>query len=107
MLVKNEVASYTESEKSINLTTDVLTRDSNTLRQMQCYYLYARLRAENFTDSVVIDSENTDVHIQAVYVSHQIRGDLLMKCKDGSVKYQAMLLDEVAHDIIPPCDRLQ
>ena len=63
--------------------------------------LYARLRAENFTDTVVIDSEGTDVYVQAAYVSHQIRGDLLMKRKDGSVSCHAMLSDEVARVVIP------
>jgi response regulator RpfG family c-di-GMP phosphodiesterase len=63
--------------------------------------LYARLRAENFTDTVVIDSGDTDVYVQAAYVSHQIRGDLLMKRKDGSVNCHAMLSDDVARVIIP------
>ena len=63
--------------------------------------LYARLRAENFTETVVIDSRDTDVYVQAAYVSHQICGDLLMKRKDGLVNCHAMLSDDVARVIIP------
>ena len=55
--------------------------------------LYARLMVENFTDTVVIDSGDTDVYVQAAYVSLQIRGELLVKRKDGS--------ENVARVIIP------
>ena len=41
-------------------------------------------------------------YVQAAYISHQIRGDLVMKRKDGSVSCHAMLSDEVARVIIPP-----
>ena len=41
------------------------------------------------------------MYVQAAYVSHQIRGDLLMKRKDGSVNCHAMLSDDVTLVIIP------
>ena len=43
---------------------------------------YAKVRTQNYNESVVLDSEDTDVYVQAAYVSHQIQGDQLIKRKN-------------------------
>ncbi|KAJ8347042.1 hypothetical protein SKAU_G00284430 [Synaphobranchus kaupii] len=35
---------------------------------------YAKLRASNYTETVVLDCEDTDVYVQAAYVSQQLQG---------------------------------
>ena len=62
---------------------------------------YARLRSDNFTSTVVLDSEDTDVYVQAAYVSHQLAGKLLMKRKHDFIDCRAMLPEEVSKVIIP------
>ena len=62
---------------------------------------YAKLRSENYTGAVVIDSEDTDVYAQAAYVSHQLGGDLLIKRKHELINCKAMGSKDVADIIIP------
>ena len=62
---------------------------------------YAKLRAENYTGSVVLDSEDTEVYVQAAYVSQQLRGDLMIKRKNTLIDCKALLPHEVAQIIIP------
>ena len=62
---------------------------------------YAKLRAGNCTRTVVIDSTDTDVYVQAAYVSHSLRGDLMIKRKHALVNCRAMLPGEIASIIIP------
>ena len=62
---------------------------------------YAKLRAGNYTGAVVLDSEDTDVYVQAAYVSQQFEGDLLIKHKRTLINCHAMLSKEVADIIIP------
>ena len=62
---------------------------------------YAKLRAGNCTRTVVIDSTDTYVYVQAAYVSHSLRGDLMIKRKHALVNCRAMLPDEIASIIIP------
>ena len=62
---------------------------------------YAKLRAGNCTRTVVIDSTDTDVYVQATYVSHSLRGDLMIKRKHAQVNCRAMMTDEIASIIIP------
>ena len=63
--------------------------------------VYARLRANGNTEVVVLDSEDTDVYVQAAYVSHQLYGDLLIKRKDVLVNCHAMLSEDIANIIVP------
>ncbi|MCG8430912.1 MAG: hypothetical protein MJA29_07055 [Candidatus Omnitrophica bacterium] len=53
------------------------------------------------TDTVLIDSEDTDVYVQAAYVAHCIPGDLLIKRKDAVVDCKKMPSEEIAQVIIP------
>ena len=46
-------------------------------------------------------SEDTDVCIQAAYVSHQLRGDLLIKRKGDLINCRDMLAEKVTNAIIP------
>ena len=62
---------------------------------------YAKLRAENYKEVVVLDSEDTDVYVQAAYVSHQLQGTLLIKRKHEFINCSAMLSEDVANIIIP------
>ena len=62
---------------------------------------YAKLRAENYKEVVVLDSEDTDVYVQAAYVSHQLQRTLLIKRKNEFICCSAMLSEDVANIIIP------
>jgi len=61
---------------------------------------YAKLMAENNKDVVILDSEDTDVYVQAAYVSHQLQGNLLIKHKKEYISCSAMLSEDVANIII-------
>ena len=45
---------------------------------------YAKLR-ESYNGTVIIDSEDTDMNVQAAYVAHDLPGDLLIKKQEHSV----------------------
>ena len=62
---------------------------------------YAKLRTGNFNGAVVLDSEDTDVYVQAAYLSQQLPGDLLIKRKHAFINCHAMLPEEVSQIIIP------
>ena len=62
---------------------------------------YAKLRTENYTEVVVIDSQDTDVYVHAAYVSHQVQGTLLIKNNNEVISCSAMLSEDVANIIIP------
>ena len=57
--------------------------------------------AENYTGAVVLDSKDTDVYVQAAYVSQQLQGDLIIKRKHAIINYKALLSHEVGQIIIP------
>ena len=61
--------------------------------------IYSIIRRDNPDLSVVIDSEDTAVYVQAAYVAHHVPGDLLIKRKDGLVNCKG-LADEEMSDII-------
>ena len=62
---------------------------------------YEKVRTTNYTGPVVLDCGDTDVFVQAAYVSQQIRGDLLIKQKKAFINCRAILFEEVADIIIP------
>ena len=101
MLIKWEVASYTVRERSQS------TYHGRAYKGLCIQTSWSRYNAaislcqtEGLTDTD-IDSEDTEVHAQAVYVSHQIRCDLLLKRKDCTVSCHAMLSDDDAFVINP------
>ena len=62
---------------------------------------YANVRTQNYNESVVLDSENTDVYVQAAYASHQIQGNVLIKRKNEFISCSTMLSKDAANVIIP------
>ncbi len=61
----------------------------------------AKLSTVTDTESVVLDSEDKNVCVQAAYVSHQLQGNLLIKRKHELINCHAMLSEDVANIIIP------
>ena len=60
---------------------------------------YAKLRSE-YNHAVVLDSEDTDVYVQAAYVSKQVRWKLYIRRKKHIVDCETMLYDEISAIII-------
>ena len=101
--VRGEII-YCEGERSTNLGTGVASGDyvfkypeADTI----LLSAYAKLRSRNYTGTVVLDCEDTDVFVQAAYVSQQLPGDLLIRRKHAFINCQAMLSEEIAKIIIP------
>ena len=61
----------------------------------------AKIRASDSQIAVVLDSEDTDVYVQAVFVAHTLEGDLFIKRKNEFINCRAMLSADVANSIIP------
>ena len=61
---------------------------------------YANIRSGNYTGTVVVDSEDTDVYVQAEFVSQHLRGNLLIKRKNKLINCRTMHREEVANIII-------
>ena len=51
----------------------------------------------NNKEVVILDSEDTDVYVQAAYVSHELQGNLLIKHKKEYISCSAMLSEDVAN----------
>ena len=63
--------------------------------------IYEKLRTANYTNTAVLDSEDTYVYAQATYMSHQIRGKLLIKRKQALINCHTMLPYDVSNVIVP------
>ena len=61
---------------------------------------YAKLR-ESYNGTVIIDSEDTDVYVQAAYVAHNLPGDLLIKNKNTLFKCTDLVSSNIANVLIP------
>ena len=61
---------------------------------------YANLR-RSVSHTVVIDSEDTDVYVQAAYVSNHIPGDLVIKSKSAFFNCKDLVSDSIASVLIP------
>ena len=95
---------YCEGERVTNLNTDMATGDyrfKHLEADTMLLSIYAKLRTANYTNTVVLDSEDTDVYVQAAYVSHQIGGKLLIKRKQALVNCHSMLPYDVSNVIVP------
>ncbi|KAJ8359919.1 hypothetical protein SKAU_G00164440 [Synaphobranchus kaupii] len=95
---------YCEGEMSTNLGTGMSSEDyvfKHPDADTMLLSAYAKLRASNYTETVVLDCEDTDVYVQAVYVSQQLQGDLLIKRKHAFINCRGMITEEVADIIIP------
>ena len=95
---------FCDSEGSINLSTDEPNehfRFKHAEADTVLLSIYASLRASGNTKPVIIDSEDTDVYVQAAYVSHNVFGELYIKRKNILVNCQYMLPESIANIIIP------
>ena len=95
---------YGEGDTSTNLSTGSVSGDyvfKHPEADTMLLSAYAKLRSGDNTGVVVLDSEDTDVYVQAAFVAHQLRGDLLIKRKHALINCRAMLSEEVADIIIP------
>ena len=61
---------------------------------------YSKLRSTGTTVPFVIDSEDTDVYVQAAYVSHHVRGDLYIKRKQTFLHCRDLCSPEEADILI-------
>ena len=64
-------------------------------------YIYSQLRKSGVEDAVVIDAEDTDVMVLAVYVAHQIKGTLSIKRKRVIYDCKTLCRSDVADVIVP------
>ena len=62
--------------------------------------VYAALRSSGYSDPVVIDTEDTDVYIQAAAISHHIPGILCIK-KRQYFFCRSMCTEDFANCLIP------
>ena len=75
---------YRNGDTSTNLSTGLAIRDyvfKHPEADTMLLSAYAKLSAGNYTGAVVLDSGDTDVYLQADYISQHLRGDLLIKRK--------------------------
>ena len=96
---------YCKGHMSTNLTTSDETLDyafNHPEADTMMLSTYGNLRnTMGYNGAVVLDTEDTDVYVQAAFVSHQLKGDLFIKQKHTLVRCDAMLPKEVANVIIP------
>jgi len=55
---------------------------------------------DNVSDIAILDSEDTDVYVEAAYVSSQVCSDLMMKRKNNYIDCCTMFTEDVAKIII-------
>lgn len=94
---------FYEEEMAINLGTgEVLTylRLNHAEADTMLLSAYAHLRMKGTVHDVVLDSEDTDVFVQASYVAQNVPGNLFIKHNRSFVMCSAMLPPEVAKVII-------
>ena len=96
---------YCEGEMSTNLTTGKMLAEfcfNQVEADTMLISAYAKMREEiNFTGTIVIDSEDTDVYVSSAYVSCRLQGELLIKHKSSLFRCSDMLPHDVADIIIP------
>ena len=70
---------------------------STKLRQTQYYFQHTA----GYEDAVAIDSEDTDVYVEAAFVSNQVPGLLCIKRKHNTVFCRDLCNEELTYVIIP------
>ena len=63
------------------------------------FYIY--LRAQGYTNAVILDTDDTDNCVQAAYASHQISEVLCTKTKTEIIDAKSLCNNEMAANIIP------
>ena len=64
------------------------------------FTIYYQIRENGCERTVLIDAEDTDIYVQAGYVSHEVNGTLLIKKKNSYIDCQTLLSSEMAEVII-------
>ena len=98
----NEHIIYIEGGKATNIVTgenDPKLYFNHSEADTMMLTLYAKLRSE-YPHAIIIDSEDTDVYVQAAYVAKQEHGNLYMKRKKQLVDCDSLLPDEISDIII-------
>ena len=94
---------YCEGDVAENLTTGG-DEDAFAFQQVEADTMllsaYGKLR-ESYDGTVVIDSEDTDVYVQAAYVAHDLPGDLLINNKSTLFKCSELVPNNIANVLIP------
>ena len=94
---------YCDGQKSINLTTRMESQAytfNHPEADTMLVAVYWQLRCEHYNGVVILDSEDTDVYVQAAYASYQLDGELLIKRKNHLINTKAMLPEGIARIII-------
>ena len=96
---------YCEEDSAVNLTTGSNENEfvfSHTEADTMLISAYAKLRDScNYNGAVIIDSEDTDVYVQAAFVSHVLPGNLYLKHKRSLFNCAEMLPDEISNFVVP------
>ena len=77
-----------------------MTLLSSKLKLTMILSAYATL-SESYNGTVIIDSEDTYVYVQAAYVAHSLPGDLLIKNKNTLFKCTNLVSSNIANVLIP------
>ena len=64
------------------------------------FTIYHQIRENGWKGTVIIDAEDTDIYVQASYVSHEVSGKLLIKKKHTYIDCARLLNDEMAEVMI-------
>lgn len=64
------------------------------------FTIYNKMRENGWTGTVVIDAEDTDIYVQAAYVSQKVSGELLIKKKNIYVDSQSLFTTTMSDVII-------
>ena len=57
---------------------------------------------ESYNETVIIDSEDTDVYVRAAYVAHDLLCDLLIKNKNTLLNCINLVSSNMENVLIPP-----
>ena len=60
------------------------------------YFIYTQLRKQDYRNTVVIDSQDTDVIALSVYVSHEVEGTLALLRKGVLIDCKLLCSVEMA-----------
>ena len=95
---------YSVGEDCVSLSTGD-TKDNLSFSQGETDtimpFVYAAPRSSGYSDPVVIDTEDTDVYIQAAAISHHIPGILCINKKRQYFFCRSMCTEDFANCLIP------
>ena len=62
--------------------------------------IYNKIRENEWKGTVVIDAEDTNIYVQAAYVSQKVSEELLIKKKNINVDSQTLFTNAMSHVIL-------